>query len=227
MKLRALVVDDHQVVRAGLCLLLKEIGDIEIVGEACDGKVAVQLARQLHPDFILMDVSLPGLNGLDATRRIRQETPAAKVIILTMHATEAMVLDAIRAGASAYLTKEAAPEELKMAIDASRADRTFLSPSISKFVVNDYLRVSRGESLESSGTGINKLTLRQREVLQLLAEGKRTRDIAGRLSLSAKTIETHRAEIMRKLAVTSVAELVRLAMRAGIVPIEAQLADQT
>ena len=227
MKLRALVVDDHKVVRAGLCLLLKQIGDIEIVGEACDGKVAVQLARQLAPDFILMDISLPGLNGLDATRRIRQDVPTAKVIILSMHATEAMVLEAIRAGASCYVTKEAPPEELKMAIDSAIADRTFLSPSVSRFVVNDYLRVSRGESPESSGTGIDKLTSRQREVLQLLAEGKRTRDIAGRLSLSAKTIETHRSEIMRKLAVTSVAELVRLAMRAGIVPIEAQLADQT
>lgn len=226
MKSRVLVVDDHLVVRAGLCLLLQTLGDIEIVGEAADGKVAVQLARQLMPDLVLMDVSMPGLNGLDATRRIQQEAPRVKVIIFSMHATESMVLDAIKAGAVGYLPKDAPAEELKIAIEAIMADRSYLSPSVSRFVVNDYLRVSRGNSAAPSSAGINTLTFRQREVLQLVAEGHRTRDIAGRLSLSTKTIESHRAEIMRKLAVSSVADLVRIAMRAGIVPGEAQLSEQ-
>ncbi len=226
MKLRVLVVDDHLVVRAGLCLLLQTLGDIEIVGEAADGKVAVQLARQLLPDLVLMDVTMPGLNGLDATRRIQQEAPRVKVIIVSMHATESMVLDALKAGAAGYLPKDAPAEELKTAIEAIMADRIYLSPSVSRFVVNDYLRVSRAHSADPSGAGIQTLTSRQREVLQLIAEGHRTRDIAGRLSLSAKTIETHRGEIMRKLDVSSVADLVRIAMRAGIVPGEAQLSEQ-
>lgn len=210
--IRVLLADDHTLVRAGLRKLLESIPDLEVVGEANDGLALLALVEQLRPDLVLMDIAMPGLNGLEATARLLKTWPDTKVVILSMHQSEEYVRQALRNGAAAYLLKDAAPAELDIAIKAVRRNETYLSPAVSKGVVSDYVQRLRGEESPSA-----QLTPRQREVLQLIAEGHSTKEIARRLDLSVKTVDTHRSQLMRQLDIHEVAGLVRHAMRIGLI----------
>ena len=209
-KIKVLLAEDHTIVRKGLhSLLEKEIG-IEVVGEAEDGREAVRKAEKLQPDVVVMDIAMPGLNGLEATRQIKKRFPEMKIIILTVHANEEYVLQTLRAGASGYLVKKAAPGDLIEAIQAVYKGDSFLSPSISKTVIDEYIRQTETKSERDIIYG--KLTTREREVFQLIIEGHKNREIADLLYVSIKTVETHKAHIMDKLNVHSTAELIRYAM---------------
>lgn len=210
---RILLADDHALVRQGIRSLLSEIADFEVVGEADNGREALRLSRALTPEVALMDISMPELNGLDATAQALHEQPQLKVIILSMHATEAYVLEALRAGAAGYLLKDADASELERAIRAVVHGERYLTPSVSHHVIDRFLLAERGERAPEA----EALSLRQREVLQLIAEGKSTREIAERLHLSVKTIETHRAHLMQRLEIFDVAGLTRYALRNGLV----------
>jgi DNA-binding NarL/FixJ family response regulator len=216
MKIRVMLADDHDLVRAGVRSLLEKMTDIEVVAEAGDGHQALELTKKLLPDVVLMDVAIPGLNGLEALARITKEFPAVKVIILSMHANEEYVLQALRAGACGYLVKDAAVAELELAVRAVTRGETHLSSRISKRVIANYLeRMGEGPLRE-------ELTPRQREIVQLIAEGKSTKDIAFLLKISVKTVEAHRAQLMARLGIHEVVGLVRYAMRMGLVPPEHQ-----
>ena len=209
-KIKVLLAEDHTIVRKGLrSLLEKEIG-IEVVGEAEDGREAVRKAEKLQPDVVVMDIAMPGLNGLEATLQIKKRFPEMKIIILTVHANEEYVLQTLRAGASGYLVKKAAPGDLIEAIQAVYKGDSFLSPSISKTVIDEYIRQTETKSERDIIYG--KLTTREREVFQLIIEGHKNREIADLLYVSIKTVETHKAHIMDKLNVHSTAELIRYAM---------------
>jgi DNA-binding NarL/FixJ family response regulator len=208
--IKVLLAEDHTIVRKGLrSLLEKEIG-IEVVGEAEDGREAVRKAEKLQPDVVMMDIAMPGLNGLEATRQIKKRFPEMKIIILTVHANEEYVLQTLRAGASGYLVKKAAPADLIEAIQAVYKGDSFLSPSISKTVIDEYIRQAETKSERDIIYG--KLTNREREVFQLIIEGHKNREIADLLYVSIKTVETHKAHIMDKLNVHSTAKLIRYAM---------------
>lgn len=209
---RVLLADDHTLVRAGLRKLLESMPAVEVVGEAGDGLELLALAAKLQPNLVLMDIAMPGLNGLEATARVVKAMPDIRVLILSMHQDEEYVRQALRHGAVAYLLKDAAPMELELAVNAVLRGETYLSPAVSKGVVTDYVQRLRGE--EQPG---ELLTPRQREVLQLIAEGQSTKEIARRLDLSVKTVESHRTQLMKQLDIHEVAGLVRYAMRAGLV----------
>ncbi len=209
--LRILLVDDHALVRAGMRALLSSFPDFEVVGECENGAAAVELAAKLHPNVILMDIAMHGLNGLDATARIRNQSPEVRVIILSMHANEEYVFQALRSGASGYLLKDSATSELEFAVRAVARGETYLSPPISKAVVDGYVQRM------ISDQPLDLLTPRQREILQLVAEGGSTKEIAHRLGLSVKTIEAHRAQIMERLGIHDIPGLVRFAVRAGLI----------
>jgi len=208
--IRILLVDDHQLVRVGMRTLLSALPDITVVGDTGDGRSALESIAALEPNIVLMDISMPGLNGLEATVRIAKEFPLSRVIILSMHANEEYVLQALRAGAAGYLVKNAAPEELELAIRAVARGETYLSPTISRHVVEELLGGKR------SASPIDVLTPRQREILQLVAEGKTTKQIASALGVSIKTVESHRAQLMERLDIRDVAGLVRFAIRHGV-----------
>ena len=214
-KTRVLLAEDHTIVRKGLRSLLDKETGIEVVGEAEDGREAIVKAEELHPDVVVMDIAMPGLNGLEATRQIKKRFPDMKILILTMHANEEYILQSLKAGASGYLVKKAAPAELISAINAVHKGHSFLSPSISRMVIDEYIR--RSKEISEGEEGFEQLTVREREVLQLIAEGRKTREIAELLYISIKTVETHRAHIMNKLDIHSTAELTRYAIRKGII----------
>lgn len=214
-KTRVLLAEDHTIVRKGLRSLLDKETGIEVVGEAEDGREAIVKAEELHPDVVVMDIAMPGLNGLEATRQIKKRFSDMKIIILTMHANEEYILQSLKAGASGYLVKKAAPAELISAINAVHKGNSFLSPSISRTVIDEYIR--RSKEISEGEEGFEQLTVREREVLQLIAEGRKTREIAELLYISIKTVETHRAHIMNKLDIHSTAELTRYAIRKGII----------
>jgi DNA-binding NarL/FixJ family response regulator len=209
--LRVLLADDHALVRAGLRKLLESLPGVEVVAEAGDGREAVALVVSKDPDLALLDIAMPGLNGLEAAARIVAEHPRTRVLLLSMHGSEEHVLQALRAGASGYLLKDAALTELELAIEAVRNGETYLSPAISRHV-GEYVRRTGAEATERES-----LTLRQREILQLIAEGNSTKQIAALLGVSVKTVETHRAQLMEKLDIHEVAGLVRYAIRIGLV----------
>lgn len=215
MAIRAVLVDDHVLIRAGLKALLHSVPNVQVVGEASDGHEAVQVVEKIQPDVVIMDIAMNNLNGLEAASRITREWTNVKVIILSMHANEEYVGQALDAGATGYLLKGAEPAELELALKAVMRGETYLSPSISKHLVQDYLS-HRKEKLGS----IVELTARQREVLQLVAEGRSTKEIAKKLAVSIKTVETHRSELMRRLDIHDVAGLVRYAIRRGLVSTE-------
>ncbi|MCD4786826.1 MAG: response regulator transcription factor [Desulfobacterales bacterium] len=214
-KTRVLLAEDHTIVRKGLRSLLDKETGIKVVGEAEDGREAIAKAEELHPDVVVMDIAMPRLNGLEATRQIKKRFPDMKILILTMHTNEEYVLQTLNAGASGYLVKKAAPAELISAINAVHKGDSFLSPSISRTVIDEYIR--RSKEISEGAEGFEQLTVREREVLQLIAEGHKTREIAELLYISIKTVETHRAHIMNKLDIHSTAELTRYAIRKGII----------
>lgn len=209
---RVVLADDHTLVRAGLRRLLEIIPNIEVVGEVDDGLALLTLVDRAQPHLVLMDISMPGLNGIEATGRMLKSWPNIRVLILSMHQNEEYVRQALRYGAAGYLLKDAAPIELGLAIDALMRGETYLSPAVSKGVVNDYVHRLRGDDQENK-----VLTSRQREVLQLVAEGHSTKEIARRLDLSVKTVDTHRSQLMKQLDIHEVAGLVRYAMRMGYI----------
>ena len=213
MRTRIVLADDHALVRQGFRALLSAIADFEVVGEASNGREALKLIHALAPEVALMDISMPELNGLDATARALREQPKLKVIIVSMHATESYVLEALRAGASGYLLKDADAGELERAIRAVARGERYLTPSVSHHVIERFVRAERGEGVSEAEV----LSPRQREVLQLIAEGRSTREIAERLHLSVKTIETHRAQLMQRLEIFDVAGLTRYALRIGLI----------
>jgi DNA-binding NarL/FixJ family response regulator len=207
--LRVLLADDHAILRDGLKAILKE-NNVEVVGEAADGLQAVRACAQLAPEIALLDISMPLLNGIDAAREIRKVSPTTKVMILTMHADERYVLAALRAGVSAYVVKNKAASNLIQAIDATSNGEVFLSPCISKAVVQAYL---------TSDAPVDPLSSREREVLQLIAEGKNVKEIGDLLGISTKTAESHRANIMQSLGINDVAGLVRYAIKEGLIEV--------
>lgn len=215
MRVRVLLADDHALVRAGLRKLLESLPDIEVVGEADDGQEVLLLVEQLHPNLVLMDISMPGLNGLEATARLTKTHPQIRVLILSMYQNEDYVRQALRANAAGYLLKDAAPVELGLAIKAVLRGETYLSPAVSKGVVSNYVQQLRGEDVPGK-----TLTPRQREILQLVAEGHSTKGIAHRLGLSVKTVEAHRTQLMKLLGLHDVAGLVRYAIRTGLISSE-------
>jgi DNA-binding NarL/FixJ family response regulator len=211
--LRLLLVDDHALVRAGLRSLVAGFADVEVVAEAGDGRAAIDLARQHAPNVVLMDIALPLLNGLEAAARLHDELPGVRVIVLSMYSNEEYVLRALRAGVVGFLLKDSAPSELRHALEVVARGEIYLSPVVSRTVIDDYIkRVATGDDL------LQQLTPRQREILQLIAEGKSTKEIGYLLEIGIKTVETHRAQLMERLGVHDVPGLVRCAMRFGLVP---------
>ena len=213
---RVLLADDHQLVRGGLRALLERQPGLEVVGEAGDGRKAVWAARDLRPDLVVMDVEMPGLNGIEATRQIVSEVGGVRVLCLSMHGSARFVEAAFEAGASGYLLKDSATEELSLAVDTVLAGRTYVSPAIAGEALDSMLHHARWPA----GTAFSRLTSREREVLQLLAEGRSTREIAGRLCLSLKTVYYHREQLMEKLDIRSVAGLTRYAIEQGLTGVE-------
>jgi DNA-binding NarL/FixJ family response regulator len=210
VKIRILLADDHALVRAGMKSLVESTEAFEVVGEASNGREAVRLARTLEPDVALLDIAMPELNGLDAARRLAAECPQVRVLILSMHTDPGYVREALQAGTAGYLLKEASVEELELAIRAALRGERYLDPRVSKQVIDGYVRgldAPEGKAL----------TPRQREILQLIAEGRSTREIAERLHLSVKTVEAHRAQIMDRLDIRDVAGLTRYAIRIGLI----------
>jgi DNA-binding NarL/FixJ family response regulator len=210
--IRVILADDHSLVRAGLRSLLVGLGGIEIVGEATDGREAIDMVAKHQPRLVLMDLVMPGLGGVEATRRIVKEYPHVRVVILSMHTGDEYVLEALRAGASSYIHKDSPPRLLKFAIEAVARGEIFLGPIVSKHVIEGYL--SRANDQISS---LEQLTSRQREILQLVSEGSSSKQIAGLLNTSVKTIDSHRTNIMERLGVHNVPGLVRYAIRHGLV----------
>ena len=210
--IRLLLADDHLLIRASLKSLLSEFQGIEVAGEAGDGREALELVGTLRPDVVLMDIAMTGLNGLDATRLISKEHPGVRVIVLSMHASERHVLQALRAGAQGYILKESAPRELELAIESVARGKLFLSPGISRKVIDVFLG-----QMGAIADPLDQLTPRQREILQLIAEGNSSKQIAHRLESSVKTIESHRASLMERLDIHDIAGLVRYAIRQGLV----------
>jgi DNA-binding NarL/FixJ family response regulator len=214
---RILLADDHEVVRAGLRALLEEQAGWEVVGEAIDGREAVDKASKLKPDVVVIDIAMPSLNGLEAVRQIIKAVPHTKVLVLTMYDSDPLIQQVLQAGARGYLLKSDAGRDLVSAIDALRRNKTFFTPKVSQMVLEGYLDKSPREKEVEGEPESLRLTSRQREIVQLLAEGKSSKEVAAVLGLSVKTAETHRANIMRKLDCHSVTELVRYAIRNHII----------
>ena len=210
--IRVLLADDHTLVRAGIRRLIENIPDCQVVGEAEDGHEVLRLAESLRPDVVLLDVGMPGLNGLEAAGHLASLDASIRVLILSMHSSEEYVLRALRAGCAGYLLKGSAVSELEVALRAAARGDTYLSPAVSKQVVADYARRMGGAS-----DPLDALTPRQREILQLVAEGHTSKAIAQRLNVSVKTVEGHRAHVMERLGLHDVAGLVRFAIRVGLV----------
>jgi len=210
--IRIVLVDDHALVRAGIRTLCESLDGVTVVAEATDGHQAVEMVNAHHPDVVLMDITMKGMNGLEATARIKRDFPRTRVIVLSMRAAEDYVLHALKAGAMGYLLKDSVMPELEAALNAVMQGEVYLNPSISKLVVQNYLQHSG-----ATGNPLDMLTPRQREILQLVAEGHSTKDIGFRLGLSVKTVETHRARIMERLGIHDIAGLVRFAIRVGLV----------
>src|SRR5580658_1688893 len=214
MAIRILLADDHTIIRSGLRLLLEQQPDFKVIAEANDGREAVQLISKHHPDVAILDIGMPQLNGIEATRQIVAENPEAQVLILSMHSDEGYVLRALKAGARAYILKNSAEADLIRAVRSVAEGKSFFSPAISKLLLEDYVRQVQEKAVEDS---YDLLTTREREVLQLLAEGKSNKDVAAILNLSLHTVETHRGNILQKLNLHGMPELILYAVRKGII----------
>jgi two-component system response regulator NreC len=213
-----MLADDHAILRSGLSKLLSEEPDIEVVGEAENGREAVQKAPELNPDIVLMDIGMPVMNGMEATKQIKKRMPEVKVLVLTMHDNEEYLFQVLQAGASGYVLKKAADSDLVNAIHVVARGDCFLYPSAAKMVVEDYLEKLR--SGQEPTSSYDTLTEREREILKLVAEGYTNREIAENLFISVKTVETHKSNIMEKLNLHKRAELVRYAIRKGILQVD-------
>jgi two-component system response regulator NreC len=211
---RILLADDHTVMRNGLRLLLERQPNLRVVGEAADGRQAVALSESANPDVVIMDIGMPNLNGIEATRQIVNRNPRTAIAILSMHSDESYVIRALKAGARAYLLKDSAEADLLAAVRALTEGKSFFSPAISKILVEDYMRQLESRGAEDT---YELLTNREREILQLLAEGRTNKEVANMLNLSLYTVETHRTHILQKLNLHSVPELILYAVRKGII----------
>ena len=214
MSIHIVLADDHAVMRTGLRLVLERQSDFQVIGEASDGREAVALAEQHHPEVVVMDVTMPNLNGIEAARQISTTLPQTGIVMLSMHSDEAYVLRALKAGARAYLLKESAESDLIAAIRAVSTGKAFFSPAVSRMLVEDYVRQLQDREIEDS---YELLTTREREVLQLIAEGRSNKEIANILNLSLYTVETHRGNLMEKLNLHTVPELILYAVRKGVI----------
>jgi DNA-binding NarL/FixJ family response regulator len=214
--MRVLLADDHTLVRAGIRALVESLDGVTVVAETGDGREALELIERHRPDVVLLDITLPGLNGLEIAERTSRSCPSTRIVILSVHASEAYVAQALRAGVAAYLLKDAAATELSLALRAVVRGETYLSPSISKQVVEGFLR-----NPDLAPGLLSGLTARQREILQLVAEGRSTKEIAALLDISVKTVETHRTQLMERLGIHDVPGLVRLAIREGLISSDA------
>jgi two-component system, NarL family, response regulator NreC len=212
--IRVLVADDHTIIRSGLRLLLERQGGFEVVAEASDGRQAVDLAERERPDVVMLDIGMPNLNGIEATKQIMAKLPQVKVIVLSMHSDETYVLKALRAGARGYLLKDSAESDIMNAIRAVQEGKAYFSPEISRMLVDDYMRQLQQRGIDDT---YELLTAREREILQMLAEGKSNKDIASMLNLSTYTVETHRSHILQKLNLHTLPELILYAVRKGII----------
>ena len=212
--IRVLLADDHTLIRAGLRMVVVSQPDFTVVGEASDGREAVALAEQLKPDVVVMDIGMPSLNGIEACRQIHDSQLATQVIMLSMHSDEGYVLRALKAGAKGYMLKDSAEADLASAIRAVTAGKSFFSPAVSKILLEDYMRKLKRTGAEDS---FDLLSPREREVLQLVAEGKSSKEVANLLSLSVYTVETHRAKVMQKLNLHNIPELILYAVRKGVI----------
>ena len=212
-KIRILIADDHTLLRESICALLESYDDLEVVGEAGDGRDAIEKAREFAPDVVLMDIAMPLMSGFEATHRIRLDNPNVKVVILTQYERKDYVLSSLKAGASGCVTKKALSSELVSAIRAANCEDYFLQPSIAKLMIEDYLRSAEHDPYD-------RLTPRQREVLKLVAEGHSNREIAELLSVSVKTVLGHRTNAMEKLHIHNRTELIKYAIRAGLITID-------
>jgi DNA-binding NarL/FixJ family response regulator len=215
--LRILVADDHEVVRRGLCSLLESQPGWQICGEASDGRELLKLAGELRPDIIVLDVAMPNLNGLEATRQILKANPKAKVLVLTLHDSDQLIHEVLTAGAAGFVLKSDAARDLAAAVEALRQGKTYFTSKVATMVLNGFLKGGPGAL---SGGSVSPLTAREREIVQLLSEGKSAKEVAVALNISVKTAETHRSNIMRKLDIHSVSELVLYAVRNNIVNVE-------
>ena len=213
-KLRILLADDHKLMRGGLRLLLEQQPALTVVGEADDGRQAVEKTSSLKPDVVVLDIGMPNLNGIEACAQITQTLPTTSVVMLSMHSDEAYVLRALKAGARAYLLKDSAESDLVRAVQAVSEGKSYFSPAVSQVLLEDYVRKLQRSGVEDS---FDLLTPREREILQLVAEGKSNKDVANLLNLSVYTVETHRANLMQKLNLRSVPELILYAVRKGII----------
>ena len=215
MSIRILIADDHQMTREGLASLLGQVAEVEVVAQAGNGMEALKLARQLGPDLVIMDVAMPDLNGMEATRAIVGHCPGTRVIGLSMHAERQFVVGMLKAGAAGYLLKDCAFSELAQAIQVVQRGGTYLTPAVSATVVE----AMQNPTLESQNELTDKLTVREREILQLISEAKTSQEIASLLNLSVKTVHTHRRNILAKLKAKNLSELTRIAIREGISPL--------
>jgi two-component system, NarL family, response regulator NreC len=213
-KITVLLADDHALIRAGLRLVVQLHPEFTVVGEANDGRQAVAMAQSLKPDVVVMDIGMPNLNGIEASRQIRESLPETQVVMLSMHSDEGYILQALKAGARAYLLKDSAESDLARAIHAAADGKSFFSPAVGKVLLEDYMRKLRRTGGEDS---YDLLSPREREILQLVAEGKSSKEIASLLDLSVYTVETHRARIMQKLNLRGIPELILYAVRKGII----------
>jgi DNA-binding NarL/FixJ family response regulator len=212
--LRVLIADDHKILRDGLRSLLEEkVPEFQCVGEAEDGSMATRMARELNPDIVIMDIAMPNLNGIEATREIKEQSPETKIVVLSMHASRAYVVKVLQAGASGYLLKDSAFEELAAALKAAREGKMYLSAGISEVSATT---PAAGKVAETDILQSERLTRRELQVLQLIAEGKSTKEIAVKLAISVKTVETHRKQIMEKLGIRTVAGLTKFCIREGL-----------
>jgi two-component system response regulator NreC len=216
-KVRVLLADDHTILRQGIRMLLETQENMEVVGEATNGREAVDYARLLQPDIVLMDISMPELNGLEATHIIKREMPKIQVVILTMHETEEYLVQILQAGATGYVLKQAADHELIEAVNTASRGDTYLYPRIATMLVSDYLRRVQSNKLEEQDANFDSLTAREREILTHIAEGHTNKEIAELLTLSVKTVENHRYSLMNKLNAHDRGELVRYAIRVGLI----------
>ncbi len=216
MSIRILLADDHKIVRAGLRALIEKQSGMEVIAEAGDGRSAVQMVQELLPNVVIMDIAMPDMNGIEATRQITATAPNVKIVALSMHSDKRFVAEMLKAGAAGYMLKDCAFEELANAIRSVITNRTYLSPKIADIIIKDYTRLF--PNTEFSVFSI--LTLREREVLQLLAEGKTTKEISSSLQISVKTVETYRKQIMDKLDIYSIAELTKYAIREGLTSLD-------